>query len=89
MNGDVVTTDQLSSGKRKDGVTITVDLQKCIGAGPCAIEAGNAFLIRDEDGKAVIGDPEGDSLTAIMTAAKCCPVKAIIIKDAKGKQQFP
>lgn len=84
MTGKVVTTEQSSVGKRKDGTTITVDLAKCIGAGPCAIEAGNVFLIRDEDGKAVIGDPEGDSLVAIEKAATSCPVKAIYIKTGKG-----
>ncbi len=89
MKDDVVTTEQSSSGKRADGMTVTVDLNKCIGAGPCAIEAGNVFVIRDEDGKAIIGDPDGDSPAAILSAAKSCPVKAILIKDTKGKQQFP
>lgn len=89
MKNTVTTTDDVSVGTRSDGSTVTVDLNKCIGAGPCAIEAGNVFAIRDEDGKAIIADPEGNDFAAIMRAAQSCPVKAIIVKDPKGKQLFP
>lgn len=87
--GKVITTEDTSEGVRKDGYTITVDLNKCISAGPCAISAPITFLLRDSDGKAVISNPDGDTLEMIHEAARSCPVLAIFIKDATGKQLFP
>lgn len=85
-----VTTDQDSSiGKRSDGFTIEVDLNKCIAAGPCAVSAPGVFEIRPEDGKAIIKDPNADNMEMIMEAARSCPILAIIIKNASGKQVYP
>lgn len=85
----VKTTDDISEAVRKDGVQITVDLNLCIAAGPCGIVAPKAFLIRDSDGKAIVGDPDGDTLENVIAAAQSCPIKAIILKDKNGKQLFP
>jgi ferredoxin len=85
----VITTDSQSEATRADGHTITVDLDKCISAGPCSIAAPLTFLLRDSDGKAIISDPDGDTLEAVMEAARCCPVLAIILKDKSGIQVFP
>lgn len=85
----VITTDSTSEAVRQDGVKITVDLDKCISAGPCSIAAPLTFLLRDSDGKAIISDPDGDTLEAVKEAARSCPVLAIIIKDKTGKQLFP
>lgn len=89
MNPNVKTDTDFSTGIRKDGTVITVDLNKCISAGPCAIAAPLAFLIRPEDGKAIIGDPDGDSMEMIMEAARSCPILAISIKKQTGQQVFP
>lgn len=85
----VTTNELISEGTRTDGNVITVDLTQCISAGPCAISAPLAFKIRGSDGKAVIGDPDGDTMEAIMEAALSCPVLAIKIKSAQGKQTYP
>ena len=84
-----ITTGNTSEAVRQDGHLITVDLDKCISAGPCSISAPLPFLLRDSDGKAIISDPDGDTLEAVMEAARSCPVLAIIIKDKSGKQLFP
>ncbi len=73
---------------RADGNVIEYDLNKCIGAGPCAIAASNVFKIKD-DGKAIVDDPNGDPLAAVIEAANSCPVFAIIIKDSLGRQIAP
>lgn len=86
---NAITTEEKSEGIRKDGITVTVDLDKCISAGPCSIAAPLTFLLRDSDGKAIITDPDGDSLEAVLEAARSCPVLAIIIKDKSRKQRFP
>ncbi len=85
----VTTTESKSEAVRNDGHLITVDLDKCISAGPCSIAAPLTFLLRDSDGKAIISDPDGDTLDAVKEAARSCPVLAIFIKDASGKQLFP
>lgn len=85
----VVTTKDSSAATREDGAKIEVDLNACIAAGPCAVVAEKTFGIRDQDGKAIIVDPDGDSLETVIDAAKACPVKAIIIKDKTGKQLYP
>lgn len=86
---NVTTNDNFSTGTRSDGYTVTVDLNKCIAAGPCAIAAPGVFEIRSEDGKAIISNPDGDNLDSVLEAARCCPILAIIIKDQLGKQIFP
>lgn len=89
MSAKVTTTDDISEGIRTDGNVITIDLTQCIAAGPCAISAPLAFKIRASDGKAIVGDPDGDTMEAIMEAALSCPVLAIKIKSAQGKQIYP
>ncbi len=84
----VTTTEDFSTGVRSDGVSVTVDLNTCIAAGPCAIVAPAVFLIRDSDGKAIINNPDGDTLEAIMEAARSCPILAIKIKK-DNKTLFP
>jgi len=85
----VLTTEEKSEATRKDGYTITVDLNQCIAAGPCSISAPLTFLLRDTDGKAIIIDPDGDDFESIREAARSCPVLAIAIRDKNGKQLFP
>ena len=85
----VITTEEKSEATRRDGYTITVDLAKCISAGPCSIAAPLTFLLRDSDGKAIISDPDAETLENIKEAARSCPVLAIYIKDQSGKQLFP
>lgn len=89
MNQNVITDENFSTGKRADGHTIIVDLNKCIAAGPCAIAAPGVFEIRAEDGKAIISNPDGDTLDMVLEAARCCPILAIVIKNEVGNQIFP
>ena len=89
MTQVVTTTADISEGKTKDGFTITVDLNKCVAAGPCSVISPTVFALRDSDGKAIIVDPDSDTIENIINAAKSCPILAIIIKDKDGKQIFP
>ncbi len=85
----IITDENQSVGVREDGYTVTVDLNKCIAAGPCAIAAPGVFEIRPEDGKAIISNPDGEDLDKVLEAARCCPILAISIKNQAGKQTFP
>jgi ferredoxin len=62
---------------------ITVDYDKCIGAGNCVDAAGQTFDQRDEDGMVVLlqeNPPEADRQAA-RTAAQLCPALAITVED--------
>ena len=73
----------------KDGWTVEVDHNVCIGAAPCTAMAPNTFAL-DDNGKAVIlSTVDADDQETILNAARGCPVGAIRIKDAAGKQVFP
>ncbi len=82
MNQDLKNKENSKIGK------VIVDSDLCIGAGPCATFAPNTFHI-NEEGKAVVVDPTGDSDDEIITAAMSCPVLAIKIYDKEGNLIYP
>jgi ferredoxin len=68
---------------------IVVDRDLCIGAAPCVAIAGSVFQL-DDEGKAIIIDPNGADDETICMAAEACPVRAIILANEKtGKQIYP
>lgn len=72
-----------------NGWIIEVDPNICIGAAPCTAMAPNTFAL-DENGKAgILSTADSDEQETILNAARGCPVGAIRIKDATGKQIFP
>lgn len=73
---------------RKDGVTIRVDPDACIGAASCNLIAGLTFQL-DEEQKAVILDPDAHDLDTIMQAAQSCPTDAIVVTDKDGNRLWP
>ncbi len=74
--------------KRKDGVTITIDRDACIGAASCSVIAALTFAL-DTEQKAVVIDPDGEDFDTILQAAQSCPTDAIIIHDKDGNQLWP
>ncbi|MSP72491.1 MAG: ferredoxin [Myxococcales bacterium] len=61
----------------------------CIGAATCVADAPNVFEMDDDD-KAIVIDPQGDSDEDVYSAAQNCPVNAIILIDeATGEQVWP
>lgn len=73
---------------RKDGYRIRIDRELCIGAASCVALAPDIFKL-DSEGIAIITDPDGDLLAALMEAAKSCPTNAIIVEDPTGNQIWP
>lgn len=65
-------------------VRITLDEEKCVGAGQCVLAAEDVFDQRDSDGIAVLLDenPDGTRLGAVETAAQLCPAQAIRVEKA-------
>lgn len=62
--------------------------EKCISAGTCVAIAPDVFEL-DDEGKAVLINPDGADEQTIIDAAKSCPTQAIEIYDDKGKQVVP
>ncbi|HVX18168.1 MAG TPA: ferredoxin [Acidimicrobiales bacterium] len=60
---------------------IRIDHDACIGSGNCAFWAPATFDL-DDDGKAIVVDPDGDAEEAILNAADGCPTSAITVERA-------
>ncbi|MDT6987703.1 ferredoxin [Streptomyces lusitanus] len=62
---------------------ITIDHDRCIGAGQCALVAPGVFDQRDEDGLAVllVDRPAGEQRAAAREAAESCPLSAISVRE--------
>ena len=68
---------------------IIIDRDKCRGHNNCVSIAPNVFEV-DENFKAFVLDPKGDSDADILKAAKMCPKLAIALEDEQsGERIFP
>ncbi len=68
---------------------IEIDRDKCRGHNNCISIAPNVFDLDDEF-KAVVVDPKGDSHEDVLQAAKMCPKLAIVLEDeSSGARIFP
>ena len=67
---------------------IVVDRVKCIGARSCVAVAPGTFQM-DGENLAYIVDPNSEDDDTVLMAAQSCPVLAILLYDADGKQIFP
>ena len=57
---------------------IRIDRDKCMGSGNCSFWAPATFDL-DDEGVAVVTDPEGDGDEKAVLAAQGCPTQAISI----------
>lgn len=64
-------------------VQVTVDEDRCCGAGQCVLLAPEVFDQRDEDGVVVLRDPEplASLHAAVREAAGVCPAGAIALGE--------
>jgi ferredoxin len=62
------------------GCRITIDRDLCVGFGDCVTEAPDAFDL-DEDGIAVLTNPEAASRSRVLDACATCPVDAITVYE--------
>jgi len=63
------------------GLRIEVDRDRCMGSGNCSFHAP-ATLDLDDDGVAMVLDPEGDSPTKIRLAVEGCPTGALSVTES-------
>ncbi len=62
---------------------ISVQIDKCIGAGKCVMWRPEVFDQRDEDGIVVVLDetPDPALWESVRAAASACPANVILIED--------
>jgi ferredoxin len=63
---------------------IRIDRDSCMGSGNCAFWAPGVFDL-DDDGIAVVLDPNAASDEKIVLAAQGCPTQAIAVFDGDNK----
>ena len=63
---------------------VTVDQDKCVGAGQCVLLAPDVFDQRDEDGVVVLlqENPPAELHDAVRQAAQVCPALAIELAES-------
>jgi ferredoxin len=81
--------DNPKNTRKIRNLTMKIDRDLCIGAATCIAIAPKAWAL-DNEAKAIILDTAADETDeTLLSAAKGCPVMAIIITDETGKQIFP
>ncbi|MFY1692299.1 ferredoxin [Plantactinospora sp. WMMB782] len=66
---------------------MTVDTERCIGSGMCALTAGEVFDQHQEDGTAIVlrPDPPAEVQDSVREAAGLCPAAAIVLSPADDR----
>ena len=64
-------------------IRIEVDRDLCIGSGDCVASQPDVFVL-DDEGKAVVLDPDSADTDDIVEAATNCPVTAIFLIGEEG-----
>jgi ferredoxin len=68
---------------------IEIDRDACIGDEQCCSDCPDTFEM-DDEGKAVVSNPTGNSQEDILAAAQNCPTDAIILHDGdSGDKVWP
>ena len=70
-----------------NALDIIINRDACAACDLCRETAPNTFEI-DQDAKARVINPEGDSREVIIKAADSCPMGAITVRDALTGQQL-
>lgn len=67
---------------------IRIDHEICAGFGDCVDAAPDVFAL-NEDGLAIVLDPDSVDADVLIAAAESCPVSAILLFDGHGAQVAP
>jgi ferredoxin len=68
---------------RVNRIHVEVDRDLCIGSGDCVASQPDVFEL-DDEGKAVVIDPDAAPIDDVVEAASNCPVTAIFIHGEDG-----
>ena len=70
------------------GLRVRIDRELCVGFGDCVKQAPGAFRL-DDEGLAVFENPQQTARDELLLACDACPVDAITVWDAEGRQLVP
>jgi ferredoxin len=77
-----------SEERRVHGFRVRIDRELCVGFGDCVTEAPEAFRLDNAD-LATFEYPERTTPETLLHACDACPVDAITVWDAEGRQIVP
>jgi ferredoxin len=60
------------------GLEISINRETCMGSGNCSYWAAAVFDL-DDEGLAIVVDPEGDAEERVVLAAQGCPTRSITV----------
>lgn len=83
-----MTDETIPQPQKRKIARIEVDRNLCIGATTCVAVSPEVFEMDDEN-KAIVKNPTGDTDENIIEAARACPVAAIFLYDDAGNQIYP
>ena len=67
----------------RNRIRVEVDRDLCIGSGDCVATVPEVFEL-DDEGKAVVIDPDAADTEYVVEAARNCPVTAIFVIGEEG-----
>jgi ferredoxin len=70
------------------GLRVRIDRTLCVGFGDCVKAAPEGFAL-DEENVAVFATPEAVAREALLRACASCPVDALTVWGADGRQLVP
>lgn len=74
--------------RRVGDLTVRIDRLLCVGFADCLDEAPGAFVL-DDDGIVAFADPDLPPRERLIRACGACPVDALTVLDAAGRQIVP
>lgn len=70
-------------------LTIRIDRHLCVGFGDCVERAPGAFELDEEEVAVLREDAEDTSREDLIAGCEVCPVDALTVLDADGRQIVP
>ena len=87
-NGQVPDEGHGDDERAIDGLRVRIDRSLCVGFGDCVTAAPEAFALDDEN-VVVFVTPECVERERLLSACASCPVDALSVWDANGRQLVP
>lgn len=75
--------------RRIGDLTVRIDRLLCVGFADCLDEAPEAFVLDEEGVAAFTSDAASTSAERVLKACEACPVDALTVVDADGRQIVP
>jgi ferredoxin len=70
-------------------LNVRIERDSCIGSGNCIKIASGLFVLDDQGLVAFRSSPEDPGAERVVDACQVCPVEALVVTDAQGKQIVP